>query len=357
MFRSCSRLLVFATVALSLQCYLVRTCRGSHDLRLPNLLAKLRERHDRIRSLRVVCRAELKGQPTLPIETVLAASGHRRMNSLWHYISARPERDYFAFSQYYDGSHFGLYSYLNGRWEVTARFAVDRYVKKARENFVTEALGWWPPGDPTPPLRPSGDLVYLIDILSHPDIREVDEAASEIEGFPCRTLEVPSQVRMWVDSETLDIRQREYFAKADQDPADVAVRYLLQDFREVTTGVRLPFRIVRVGQKGTYRSEATVLSYEVNSIGDEAFEFTPPPGALVYYRDEDRYEQIPGGIEIFDGIIAAGREAIAQRSEVNGSAAPGRIFVAYVCGLMAVVVLAEGLRLRQGRAEHARSLQ
>lgn len=298
-----------------------------------------------------------EGQPTLPIETEFAARGHRRRNSLWHYSSGCPERDYFAFSQYYDGGHFGLYNCLNRRWEVTTRFAIDRYVRKARENYVAEALGWWPPGDPTPPPRPAGDRVYLIDILSDRDLRELDGGASEVNGVPCRVLEVPGQVRMWVDCETLDIRQREYFAKGDSDSAEVAVRYLLQDYRDVQAGVRLPFKVVRIGRGGKYHSEATVLSYEVNSIGDETFAFVPPAGTLVYYRDEDRYEQIPGGIEVFDEIIEAGRETIARRTAEDGGNGVLRILVACVCGLIGMATLAEVVRVRRSRVPYSRTLQ
>jgi hypothetical protein len=48
----------------------------------------------------------------------------------------------------------------------------------------------------------------------------------------------------------------------------------------------------------------------VNTVEDERFAFTPPPGTVIYHRDRNETEVLPGGRELLDEHIDIAAQAM-----------------------------------------------
>ena len=108
--------------------------------------------------------------------------------------------------------------------------------------------------------------------------------------------------------------KRERFSGGDRP--ELIARYYLGSYRDVRGGIWLPYTIHRVLEATSLDTLYEVQKYEVNSVPDELFSFTPVPGTLIVDRDTDTFRQVPGGTDYL-------QELCARANSISGGAARG----------------------------------
>ena len=89
--------------------------------------------------------------------------------------------------------------------------------------------------------------------------------------------------------------------------------------------------------------------YEVNSVSDEMFSFTPVPGTLIVDRDTDTFRQVPGGKDYLQELCARANNISGRAAERNcdAGALALRLLAIAACG--AVLAFTGGAILRVSR--------
>jgi hypothetical protein len=273
---------------------LKRSVAGQHA-KLAGLFAEYRSWHD--------------GRPETIVTFAVAASDSSRFESLWHGRRDARHEDQMSITRYYDGEFFNLFNHYERSYEVARRYALPQYLSKIRDLTLFECLGWWPPGDSEPPPRREGRPEYVAEIFADPETRLLADE-DVVDGHPCRIVELPGAVRLWIDPGLGVIRRREQLGSSQEGRATVLAVYELSDFRQ-REGIWLPHRIIRRFSGGGPTTHHEIDRYEVNGQVGDVFRFDPPPGSIVYDRDTDTYSQVPGGL---DGLDLVARRVIEQSS-------------------------------------------
>lgn len=272
--------------------------------------------HAKLTGLFAEYRSWHEGKPETLVTFAVAASGSSRFESLWHGRRDARHEDQMSITRYYDGEFFNLFNHYEKSYEVARRYALPQYLSKIRDLTLFECLGWWPPGDSEPPLRREGRPEYVAEIFADPETRLLAEE-DVVDGHPCRIVELPGAVRLWIDPQLGVIRRREQLGLKGGRASVLAV-YELSDFRQ-REGIWLPHRIIRRFSGGGPTTRHEIDRYEVNGQVGDVFRFDPPPGSIVYDRDTDTYSQVPGGL---DGLDLVARRVI-ERSDTAGRGRPG----------------------------------
>ena len=281
----------------------------------------------RLRSLYVeaITRSKIAGNPAgPPLETrhVLAAKGSLRFVELAHRTPLLDWSEDVGYTRsYFTGATFDAFYVLN-RYYETLRLAPGEFSStKVRAEFYIECIGWWPPDDQTLPhgLDP---LTLLHLALADPSCRvrpETEEAGG-----------VAGRDRLWLDpSRGFAIVRREFTGPS------VRLHYENSDFREAAPGIWLPWQVRRVVTSrtdsvagGTARevvltdADRTVGLLRVNDVDDAIFTFRALPGTLIHDLDRKTVRQVPGGLDMLDEIVRAGRKLLPG-DRVSGEAPAG----------------------------------
>jgi hypothetical protein len=308
--------------------------------------------HDRLKSLRVEFRAfkPREGPSGKHLETIVAAKGQSRYESLVHVVPGQSV-DPGAYINLYDGTSFNTYYPYKRRYEISRLAAAPQYTWKVRGHAFFECLGWWPPGDDSEPLKPQERALFVKDVLADPECR-VSPFLDRVDGRWCHVVENPGLEILWIDAQRGTLLKRERYGGGDA--LRLTATYHLMDYREVASGIWLPYTIRRkveaFGRENVYQVE----KYEVNNVPDELFSFTPGPGTLVYDRDTDEFHQVPGGEDFLEKMVNRVTHISAAQSPSGESAGSSarRILVALVSGAAisgAVSALLAGRRRRGPR--------
>jgi hypothetical protein len=308
-------MLAFILFALPAVCHAETTDgdRGAaraESVSLGRLTSSLLDQQSKLVSLRAHLRSWNVEKPGNAVITVVAAKGAARYESFWHEASGRMGNDPTSYVRYYDGKNFNLWQPYGRRYEVSVKYAIQPYLEKIQTCAFFECLGWWPKDDPTPPFRSLNEPEFLTDIVRDRRLRLCPDSRV-IDGVRCVGAEIPSLTRIWCDPEKGIVRRRERFYR--RDGADVIfATYDLMDYREFAGGVWLPSRIQRSLPEKHFTSLFVVESYEVNCSEEDWFGLSPPPGTLVYDRDNDTFRQIPGGLDGLEIVTRRIRDDIGE---------------------------------------------
>ncbi len=246
---------------------------------------------------------------------VLAADGPKRYTELAHWTPPLDWSEDIGYTQsYFTGETFDVLYVLN-RYYETLRIAPGEFPStKVRAEFYIECTGWWPPDDTTlPPGLDPSTLLHLA--LADPSCRVLSETG-EAGGVRCVVVEIADRDRLWLDpSRGFAIVRREFTGPS------VRLHYENSDFREAVPGVWLPWRVRRVvtakgnpGAGGDGRevilsdADRTIGLLQVNNVDDAIFTFHPEPGTLICDLDRKAVRQVPGGLDMLDDIVRAGRK-------------------------------------------------
>ncbi|AGA28230.1 hypothetical protein [Singulisphaera acidiphila] len=274
----------------------------------------------RIRSLYVEATSRNKSAGSaagqlLEIRHVLAAKGPLRYAEMAHRTPPLDWSEDIGYTRsYFTGKTFDAFYVLN-RYYETLQVVPDEFSStKIRAEFYIECTGWWPPDDLTTPrgLDPS-TLLHVA--LADPACR-VRPELEETGGVPCVVAEIADRDRLWLDPvRGFAIVRREFIGPS------VRIRYENSDFREAAPGTWLPWRILRVVTTRTNpaagetardvvlsESDRTVGLLRVNDVDDAIFTFRAAPGTLIHDLDHKKVHQVPGGLDMMDEIIRAGRK-------------------------------------------------
>ncbi len=356
--------LLVASVSRTLQPLAVALCVATVVNRMPQVAAFADERapatmsveqirravaqaHERIRSLRVEYRAFKRGDGPSGgyLRVVVAAKDRSRYESLGHVVPGQTE-DPGAYVNLYDGACFDTYYVFGHRYETTRLAATPRYTFKVRAHAFFECLAWWPPGDDSQPPRLKKRGLFLKEVLADTECR-VRPYQECIDGRSCHVVEIPGIDVVWIDAERGALLKRERFSGGDRP--ELIARYYLGSYRDVRGGIWLPYTIHRVLEATSLDTLYEVQKYEVNSVPDELFSFTPVPGTLIVDRDTDTFRQVPGGTDYL-------QELCARANSISGGAARGttsvgalalRLLTIAACGAVLAFMGGAILRVRR----------
>lgn len=171
--------------------------------------------------------------------------------------------------------------------------------------FYFVATGLWPL-----PARvaPGGDVhpQVLAHVARHGSFDAVRPRLETVSGRACHVLEWVGRDALWLDAERgCAVLRRE---KRDADGA-LQFRYELGDHREHAPNLWLPRWIVREdfappSDKAARTVRMEILSTSVGQLAPAAFEFSAPPGAIQFQREDpdgSLRQVVDGGQELLDG--------------------------------------------------------
>jgi hypothetical protein len=290
---------------------------------------------------------------TQRLRVTFAAAGDQRYLDVIHVIdNAGEELDEYRNQIYLRGNEVQVFFPLQRRCErlhgANVRVHDAHFVHAP---FFLECLGWWPPGDETPPSRRAGQPIFLHEAFAATAYRLRDEP-EPVEGVQCLVVENLNVEKLWFDPEkNFSLRRREWYAGPDV----LSVRYDLSEYKEVMPGIWFPRMLRRIVYEERRVPHGTMPPVEretigqldrviVNQVSEELFRFHPPAGTLVWDRDSDEKWQTPGGLSWLDEVIQVANARNSRRAVLAASSsrrAVRRDMEAYV--LVAVVLLLTAL--------------
>lgn len=301
------RLLFIVVLSLPIAVY----GQSTMQVELSDVTQKVSRWNDSIKSLCVRIENQHLNNPSDDIVTIVtAAKGKKRYYSSWHGPEELKDLDPRTATQFYDGKVFDLLFHYIRRYETTARYANEDYLWKVQQSMYFEAIGWWPSTDDSSPPTTKGEPCFLPDILSDPRLHL--NGTKVIRGNSCHILAIPNVLRMYVDSKSGVIHQREQVREKD-GKQKVWATLEFRDFRECN-GVLIPHTIERIISGVELHTLATVTSCQVNSVPDSLFTIKSPPGTMVVNRDTGEVIQIPGGLDCMDYLLDDIARHISNRS-------------------------------------------
>jgi hypothetical protein len=252
---------------------------------------------------------------------VVAAKANRRYAQLWHGEYGGASTDPGSVIRIYDGENWIGFKEYFLRYDVSKKFAIPPYTNKILCHPLFESLAWWPPDDPTPPLRIDNAKIFTCDVLKDERCRVVDRRW--LGDAWCHVVEIPGETRLWVDCERGVVVRRDMYKGMHTDQTFAV--FESSDFRPVGEGVYLPYSIRRtVTRSPRLNNLIVVKDYKINSVEDSRFHIDIPSGTLIRDRDTDQFYQVPGGFGIMERVA---RFASAEaRSKSPG---PGRLVALY----------------------------
>ena len=262
--------------------------------------------HGRLQSLLVEYNAwNVEAESGLHNHTIVAAKGQARYIKNFHARGDEDIIDSFAHESFYDGVWWNVYVPQSHQYQISRRFAVPPYTRKARVEAFLESLGWWPPGDLSEPPRSYGRPLFVQHVLAQESCQVAAEQ-EKVGGRWCHVVQAPGD-RLWIDVARGTLMRREL--QADGEPP-LTSTFEFSDLKEVSPGIWLPFSIHRKLPVHSLESLFKVVKYEVNNVPDSRFSYTPGPGTVVIDRDSDELRQIPGGLFFLETICQRALEVL-----------------------------------------------
>ncbi len=289
------------TLLVILACTAPAVCAGD----VAEIQSAMKARFDSIRDVYVEYRCTTTGATDGEYTRhVYAAKGKNRFCENVHFYRSIPER--------YDLNHHKTWLTDRGldlfneqtRWfECSKQLADSESALKVQAPVIVEILGWWPPGDRIPQRHLFTFPIPFV--FTKKNFQCVGR--EDVDGAACEVLEAEDGEKLWIDPGMgFALRRRIIPGEG------FAVEYRLGEFQQVADdaylprlGRRISHRITPQGLSAGLDSTYQLTELRVNSLEDEFFEFTPPPGTLIEFMDEQRREQVPGGIEVLDNVIRA----------------------------------------------------
>jgi len=304
------------------------------------VMANLRDAYTRnfknLKSLRVkyIAYEAKDSPPSKYIEVEVAVKGQSRYISRLHITVGTEKADANAAVSFYNSDSFNVFRPYYRRYEVSHRFAVAPYTDKIRINYFLESLAWWPSEDLSVPPESQGYMSFLPQLFADDRYRVLSKQ-EVIQNINCSIIELPGIDRIWFDSNRGIIMKRQLF-RGKEDAQQLVSTIKLSDFRKVDPGIWLPFAIDRQLHLDSQANTLKILEYHINDVSDEIFSFIPPPGTLVYARDNDQVSQVPGGLDFLAECIERAR---IQSKPGNSSAfflSKELAYIAcFICGIVA----------------------
>jgi hypothetical protein len=267
----------------------------------------------RLQSIKATVRSWRTETASRPNVAIVAAKDGCRYELQWHGGFRGVDDDPESSIRLYCGGSWNVFRPFERNYEVTKRFAAHPYSDKILRHFFFESLGWWPPGDSSPPLKRQGEPKFINEILADDRCRLLP--MQELVGQDwCHVAEVPGVERLWIVTSSGIVSKRQTFILDGPEKGKTLAILHLRDFQQMAPGLLLPRfierELVAAGQV-TYHS---VDDCHVNTIEDSQFTFSPPPGTIIYNRDSDTFHQVPGGVDMLHRIT---RRAIATTASTS----------------------------------------
>ncbi len=317
--------------------FLVGTCLGSEVT--PVTRSSIRESvahsHDAIISLAVRYVREtdalFANDPKRYQRLRFLAKRQLRLRETLHSTTQIPEWvDLNHITQILTQTSFDYFVHNSRYYEVSRNARQSAAAWKLKDDEYLEFCGWWPSED-DPPSQPDAEVaIHLRFVLENPHYSLLEPPES-VEGHPCVVLDNPGIDRLWLDPELgFVIRKRELY----DDKGAVRNRKIVQEFqpRQVVDAsnesltIWFPTRLmVEYQDEQAVRDRSPSLKVAmfhveeltVNELEDDRFVFTPPPGTVVYNKDDNSVQQLPGGYDLLDENIAQERERKRLESNVR----------------------------------------
>jgi len=277
---------------------------------------------------------------------VVAASAGRRYAHLWHGEFSDPADDPRAGIQLLiNGENWDVFIPYFRRFDVSRRFAVRPFTDKILFHPLFESLGWWPPGDTDPPARRGDRRFFVHDIVDDERCRVI--GLEQVDGAWCQVVELPGTARLWVDGARAVVPRRIFQAASGN--ADEDALFEAGDYREVASGLFLPYRMRRFRQAGGLDFTTLVSRYSVNAVPDEQFRLEVPAGTLINDRDTDTFRQLPGGFEVMERLVDW-EKSVIQPSVPSAPTTPRTTAIIGLAGMASGIAVS---RMRKGRGRGA----
>ena len=280
---------------------------------LAGLAAKVTAYRERLTGLDVTYRVDLRGPggldpyPGQYIRRRVAAVDRRRYLRT---VTARNgesgrEEVRHDMHQFYGRDFWNVFSPMSRRYETTRRLTDHPSKIKALGEVYLETIAWFPPGDPSRPPVQMGRPFFPTELLAKEKCTLVPHG-QVIDGEACHGFEVAGLDRLWFSDAdgSLKLRLRRYPGSGKP-----YLGYRLTDHREVGPGpVRLPFRAETVEYDEATGSSKRWIGFAVsaataNRVDESVFQFIPGPGTMVYDRDTDQLDIIPGGLDHLEEVV------------------------------------------------------
>ena len=292
----------------------------------PTTIANIRDeilvQHDRIESLEVTyCRTRPSGNPADPFiydTHHVFVKGQQRYRDNEHFTEHYPVNiDLNHNHQILTLNSFDLFVEHMRQYDVSHNAVASGAQWKILRDEYLDTCGWWPKNDSRKPNMGERAAVHLRHILSNPHYVLRDEVL-EVDQHPCYVIESPNVDRLWLDpSVGFAIRKRELYESGELAQVHHVTEYIecqlpssasepskvwfpsVINYQFYSMKLHLNDRIDRVEKTATIVAD----SLRLNEVSDEVFRFSPPPGTLIYFRDTNRTEQVPGGLDLLDHSV------------------------------------------------------
>jgi hypothetical protein len=136
----------------------------------------------------------------------------------------------------------------------------------------------------------------------------------QIRDHACLVVELPGKDTLWLAPQHgMALVRREMTDMTGQ----IQVVYENGDFRELEKDLWLPGNVSRVvwRRSGDQRAvgepriwsqtSRTLVQLRVNDLAPALFQCKLPPGTIVVDKDSKKWHQLPGGLEMLDGVVRA----------------------------------------------------
>ncbi len=291
-------------------------------LGLSDIRAHVERNHNAVVSLAVIyVRARPVKVPNDPIRSDrfrFLVKGRLRCRETRHSTTRLPESaDLNHITQFLTHDSFNYYIHNARYYEASHKSVHSNAVWKLKDDEYLELCGWWPSDDEPSSAADARIAAHLRFALKNPHY-SLEDHMEPVDGRPCYVVQHPGVDRLWLDPAVgFAIRRREFYDEGGM----TVLRRSATDFQEYDVidpagqrrAIWLPTRLAV-----EYRSDETpgdgsvpmakedfrVEKLSLNDVQDSDFLFTPPPGTLVYDRDNNTSRQIPGGRDLLDENIA-----------------------------------------------------
>jgi hypothetical protein len=213
-----------------------------------------------------------------------------------------------------------VYAYNGAAMKCFQPFLSMGYIHRAKLDSVESRHMWYfdsvsiPTGAGAARQRESA--WYVPVALSLSTAYHVLPTLQKIDGFPCHVV-TSGPDTLWIDTEHgFSVRRRVWFQMTSlSQPPVLAFIYVNKDIRPCTEEIWLPYACYRLDFGGTMEPANaqgvltevnTVMAKEirVNTVTDDLFELTFPPGTIVQDLVANKSYLVPHGEHLLDDAIA-----------------------------------------------------
>ncbi|HEV3298387.1 MAG TPA: hypothetical protein VG055_02040 [Planctomycetaceae bacterium] len=213
-----------------------------------------------------------------------------------------------------------VYAYNGTAMKSFEPFRSIGHIHQAKVDAVESRHAWYfdsisiPTGQGAARQRVSAWYVPIA--LSLPTVYRVLPALQKVDGFPCHVV-TSGPDTLWIDAEHgFSVRRRVWFQMSNlSQPPVLAFVYVNKDIRPCTEDIWLPHECYRIDFGGTLEpanahgvlTEVHTVSAKeirVNTVTDDLFELTFPPGTNVQDLVTNKSYLVPHGEHLLDDAIA-----------------------------------------------------